>query len=517
MKLPIVDRFKALWAALTPTDRRPRYNPRAEPLSNIQYMDVDRVRAIIDGAQSGDTRDLFALYRDLVLGDSHLQAEFSKRKLAVLGDVFTVKPIDKKDPKDVAARDAVSDMVDGCPEWLKACSHLLDSALYPIAVAEKVFKPAEAGSSLRYELAELRPVPHNLLNFNTGYLQIWDVDPLTGFVSGTSQTPDPNRYIIHRGHLLTTPDFWGGPMRSLIFWSLFSVMDVSWWARFLDRYGSPFLVGKYDQADDESRLILERAFSWATKIGGLVVSKETEVTIQSALGTSTGEAYEKFLEVCNREKSKLIVGQTLSAEARSTGLGSGVAKGQSDVRDDIRALDAKLLAQTLRDQLSVQYLKINGLEGKAPKMIWGSESPENLEKLGTVIANLASGGIQPADSALEVLGEKLGFEVQRTAVPAPALSFPGVRPYSAALPSAVRFADAANEEIARASAATLSQAFRGSLAPVRRIILESRSQDECEARIKEFYADWKPDKLVGLLEEALTAYAANGAVVHARD
>ena len=47
--------------------------------------------------------------------------------------------------------------------------------------------------------------------------------------------------------LTSVPDNWGGPMRSIIFWWLLGHMGRDWWARYLDKYGSPFVVGKYDQ------------------------------------------------------------------------------------------------------------------------------------------------------------------------------------------------------------------------------------------------------------------------------
>lgn len=65
---------------------------------------------------------------------------------------------------------------------------------------------------------------------------------------------------------------------------------------------------------------------------------------------------------------------------------------------------------------------------------------------------------------------------------------------------------------ARDRAAALSQAFRGSLAPVRRIILESASPDDLERRLKLFYADFSPERLAAILEDALAVFAANGAV-----
>jgi len=129
-------------------------------------------------------------------------------------------------------------------------------------------------------------------------------------------------------------------MRSIVFWWLLSVMDRDWWARALERFGSPFIVARYDQADDKTRSKLEIALSMATRLFGVVVSKETEIELKEAASSQSGDAFDKFHTVCQREKSKHILGQTLSSEAQGTGLGSGVAKGQSDVRNDIRQFDA---------------------------------------------------------------------------------------------------------------------------------------------------------------------------------
>jgi hypothetical protein len=74
-------------------------------------------------------------------------------------------------------------------------------------------------------------------------------------------------------------------------------------------------------------------------------------------------------------------------------------------------------------------------------------------------------------------------------------------------------AEAANDAIAREGAATLALAFRGSLAPVRRLVLESSSAVDLEQRIRAFYADWSPERVAPLIEEALSAFAANGAAV----
>jgi len=373
-------------------------------------------------------------------------------------------------------------------------------------VIEKIYTVTPQG----YRLKALVPVDYQLFDFRHGHLQIRDTDP-NGNLLPTAHDPSVDRYIVHRGNLLTTPDNWGGPMRSILFWWLLGSMDRDWWARFLDRFGSPFMVGKYDSVDDKSRTILERAFSSAVKIGGLVVSNETQVEIMQAATQSTGEAFEKFHSIAQREKSKLIVGQTLSAEAQSTGLGSGVANAQSEVRQDIRQFDAKMLCHTLRTQLLDQILRINGIPGRPPRITWGAQSPVETKATGEFLGNIRNAGIELTDEGIASLSERSGLALRRATTPAP--SPQGFTAFSVTPDQRViaNQADDANDRIARATAADLSHAFRGSLAPIRRIIAESESAEDLERRLTAFYADWSPEKTAAILERALVAFAANGA------
>jgi phage gp29-like protein len=308
-------------------------------------------------------------------------------------------------------------------------------------------------------------------------------------------------------------------MRSLVFWWLLSAMDRDWWARFLERYGAPFTVAKYDPNDNAARSKLSMALAAATRLFGVVVTKGTEIDLVQASASQSGDAFDQFLSVCNREKSKLILGQTLSADSQPTGLGSGVAAGHEAVRGDIRQWDALMLGTTLRDQLLVQWLAINGLPGTPPRISWTPEAGDVSEATGHLVASLAQAGIELTDPALQILGERIGLELRR-AVTAPSLfaSSPdsGVLTLSASThaPRRVVLAERAGDEIAREGSASLALAFRGSLAPIRRLIAESTSAEDLQQRITAFYADWSPARVAPLIEEALIAYAANGAVVH---
>lgn len=100
----------------------------------------------------------------------------------------------------------------------------------------------------------------------------------------------------------------------------------------------------------DTRQKLEIAMSLASRLFGVVVSRQTEVELRQAAASPERRRFREFHIVCNREKSKLVLGRTLSSDAESMGLGSGVAKGHQEVRDDIRQIDGTMLGATIRDK-----------------------------------------------------------------------------------------------------------------------------------------------------------------------
>lgn len=519
--LQLVDQYGRYLEARLPVARTSRPLSRQAPQQiNAAQLDVDAVHAILTSADAGDATRLMALYETIIYGDSHLQGEMTKRKLAVLGDPWTAQPADPKSATDKAAADLVGAQLAGMPGFFDACSALLDGCLYPVVALERIYRVSRT-PGLRYDLAELVPVPMSLLWFDpAGPLRVLDVDPATGNVLSTHRMLDPLRYIVHRGHLLGDRDHRGGPMRSLVFWWLFGAFDRDWWARFLDRYGAPFLLGKFDQNDDDSRMVLERAFSLATKLGGIVVSRETDVEIKEAMSKSAGEAFELFHGICQKEKSKLIVGQTTSASAEAAGgIGSGVGDAQAAVRDDIRQFDRLRLADTLRHQVVGPFLQINGIPGNVT-ISFGAEAPEDTEKTARSLQALATAGIEIGDEGLTTLGERMGLPLRRKALtvttppdsPLTGLSADALRTLSAFLGSdnLSHRADAANQRIARAGSADLARGLRGDLAPLEKLLTLSASAADFEQRLRDAFPSWSPSRTARLLEAGLTAYAANG-------
>jgi len=490
---------------LIPTKQVTRFDRRTMLPALAHTVTVDSVHEMFRAAEGGFPERLFALYRDIVLSHSHLQGQFATRKRAVLGDTLNIQPFDKKNPDDIAAKNALWPITNH-PDFFGLLNHLLDGHLWPVSVAEKIYVPSTR-PGLRYEIGRLVPVPHDLLDFHTGELRIKDVDD-QGRTQSTTHEADPRRYIIHRGHLLSSPDQWGGPMRSLVIWWLLGTQGREWWARFLERYGAPFTVAKYQSGDDDSRIILTAALQAATRLHGLVITDGTEVEIKQAMASDSGDAFAAFHDVANREISKLIVGQTLSADAAPTGLGSGVANAQSQVRDDIRQLDAKVLGATLSTQLAKQFLQINGLRGQPPIFTWGSVSSAEIQSLAQFLTSLSGAGMRVADEGIETVSERAGLPLERVQATAPTNPFLpfSVQSHAAIVPLEVE------DAIARVAAATLPRSLGRHLAPMRQIILDSKSPTDALAKVEAYAAKFEPGEAARLIEEALIAFAANGAV-----
>lgn len=430
--------FELLLGKLLPVKRRASISNRHETPNVSTSATVNTIQSAIRSAEAGDTLELFALYRDITVSGSHVQTELSKRKLAVLGDATSIQPRDKNNPDDQRAARAIQRMIDDCENWEDGLIHLMDSVLWPVAVVEKIFAPADnrgQTEALRFTLKRIEIVNPQVLCFRErpalpGHTEIkvpeWEPDLRFYETQGgrvvrdvsRAYDADPIRHIVHRGHLLTgIRDNWGGPMRSIVFWWLLSALGRDWFGRGMERWGSPFVVGRTDTSSQEKVDFLKEQFSLSTKIGGLVVDQETQIELEEIAATGLADAHEKFINVCNREISKLILGQTLSSEAQSTGLQSSVGGLQSEVRQDLRAFDAMKLSTTLTRQLFRSFLRINGLPGRVPKVVWGGESKEEAELSGDLLQSMAMAGLRPTDEALGVLSQKFGFALERAPIP----------------------------------------------------------------------------------------------------
>lgn len=377
------------------------------------------------------------------------------------------------------------------------------------------------------------------------WIKLWPIDAAGRPIYDASRAEylEGNRHVVHRGHLLTAHrDNWGGPFRAIMGWWLLRGLGRDWFGRFMERYGSPFPVGKTNTQDSEAVKFLQDAFSLAVKIGGLVIGQDDAVELKEAVVSGGADGHERWHNVCNGAISRAIVGQDLSASAKPTGLGSGVANMQENVREDIRMFDQQKLGETIEKQAIQRFLDVNGLRGSV-RLVWGGLSDDDAAKFADVVLKLSQAGWEPDEEAVtETLPQRLGFNVRRKEAPAGAGdAAPGmgelgdgtgeqkptkgtkdseddteVETLSVKRHGRLIYFSAGGprspaDKVADARAEVLTAAYSGAMAPFRTAILESHSKEECLERLKKLYADWKPGRLEEELEAALQICAAKGA------
>lgn len=518
--MSLLDTVTKLFSRKVPQGRNTVSAALGEPVALSHTLTVDRLHSILRRAEMGDTADLFSLYRDIRLGSAHVQTITNQRQLAVLTKTLNIVPEDSKNPLDVRAADACRALTRSHGWQSVAMAHLLKGHLYPVAVLEQCYKTAPLGNreGLRYIPDEWAAVPYRLLDYTEGHLMLWDADPTRGHRLGTKQALTPIRHIVHRGHLLTDiPDNWGGPMRAALFWWLFATMDRDWWVRFLDRFGAPFIVGRYDSNDDKSKRTLTAAFSAATRLFGLVVSKETDIDVKAVATSSHGEAFEKLQTFANGELSKLFLGQSMTVSAQAGGLGGAQAEVQQNTLGDIEAWDLSALAATVNTQIIAPFLEMNGLTGRAILQVATDTSKELAGKTAFLTA-ATQAGLAPTDEAIKILSDASGIPLQRAGQPiAPALGQPAAfaaakpeHPAARILRRAGQPTNAQLDQIAAKGAPALAEAFTGRFAVVPGLIAASTSPADLERRLSAHFSTLPPARISALIEDALNAYAATG-------
>lgn len=96
--------------------------------------------------------------------------------------------------------------------------------------------------------------------------------------------------------------------------------NLSDWAQFAEIFGQPVREYTYDAADDDAREALLRD---AAEQGGSGVFVHPEGSnlnfVESGNKTGSADLYDRFIDRCNAELSKLILGNTLTTETTDTG------------------------------------------------------------------------------------------------------------------------------------------------------------------------------------------------------
>ena len=476
-------KFADALGMLLPETVLARLSGLGEPPQLGNAVTLANIQAAIRTSERGEPYYLFALFRDMIENDSHIQAEIGKRIMSFMGQNETIEPIDKANEDDVTAAEVIQSMIDNCDNWRDGNVHLANGHIWPIAGAEKIYAPVDGSEShkyrhpVRFRLKKLHPIPYSLYTYkvsywnvnqtgqypqggltpqgvitNTGAMPFQDTQNVTalnpaktanantdvliwnpddwhadlrfyntfanGLIDWTMSNcykPDPTRHVLHSANVATSSmrENFGGTLRGLIFWWFFSTQGRDWFARAMERYGSPFAIAYAQTSNKNIFDLLTKAFNQATKINGLVVPPQTKIELKEVMVSGMADGFSKFIEMCNTEKTKAILGQTLSTSSKGSGMmgGSGVADLHSDVKEEWALFDKRSFCDMQWKQIFEPYLKINGYKGKC-RSVRGGINPAQQSLMAKTFQSLYLSGIRVAKTEEQQLTNTFGIKLE---------------------------------------------------------------------------------------------------------
>lgn len=418
--------------------------------SQLDGLTPAKAARILRQADQGDILAQHQLFDDMYDRDAHLRCEFDKRSGAVLGLDWSIEPpanasrAEKKAAAMVEAllRDTVDDLEDVIVRMMEAAGH--------------GFAPIE----LEWErwgvewLPKFHPRPQTWFRMSQDRRELRLAD---GSPDGAE--PTSMGWIMHQ-HTKVKTGYLGrmGLYRVLVWPFLYKAYSIGDFAEFLETYGLPIIVGKYMQgASAEEKASLMRAVTALGHDARAIMPDGMSLEINKITGGGEGSHHLNMVQWADGAQSKAILGQVLSAEAKATGLGSGVADLHAEVRRDILTADARQIAGTLTRDLVYPLLVLNGapIESyrRCPRWVFDLGEAEDITAYADALPKLVGVGMRiPRAWAHEKLrvpepdGDEDVLETARPEAPfdpaavptargaAPATSVPPAAPPKAAPP-----------------------------------------------------------------------------------
>lgn len=238
---------------------------------------------------------------------------------------------------------------------------LWEAALFGYACAEVMWEKRESHVLPRAVIAK----PQEWFRFDSEGTLLFMAMGSAGGV------PVPARKFLLSRQDATVKNPYGIADLARCFWPhTFKKGGLQFWLKFVEKYGSPKLVGKFDrntpETEQEQLLALLEA---CVQDAVMVIPNDNSVEVlgqDSASLSGAAENYEAFLRFCRSEISIALLGQDQTTEADTN---HASATAGLEVTGDIRDADAVMVQRAVQD-LVAWIVELNiGPEADAPEFV----------------------------------------------------------------------------------------------------------------------------------------------------
>ncbi len=319
----------------------------------------------------------YGLFEEALDKDAHLSALVGQRKAAVLGWERSVVPADDSAAAAETARfvERALGQIGSEPRrggdggFEHDLAELLDAIPYGLSLSEIIWRRGEDGALLPAALLSRHPRRF-----------VFDSDGRPRLL--TAAEPVRGEALPERKFLVFAPygrheNPYGLPQLRSVWWlAWFKRQVLRFWVMYLEKYGSPTAVLRHPLgATTAEKRAYRRIIGSIQQETGLVVPEGVELQLLEATrGGGGAGSYRELVELSNREMSKALLGQTLTAE--SDGRGSyALGRVHEAVRADIVRQDAQALMALVNTQLVRWIVDLNLPAGRRSYPRWQLSPP----------------------------------------------------------------------------------------------------------------------------------------------
>lgn len=346
-----------------------------------------RLANILRQAEQGDAMAYLELAEEMEEKDLHYAAVLGKLKETTAQEPIRVKAADDSAE---ARRDA--DLL----EMFLQRDELQDEIVDIMDAAGKGWSVTE----IVWDTSSTPWIPKALERVDQRFLEFDPVDAHTLRLKGDGgglEDLAAAKFIIHRAPKKSGTTVRGGLARAAAWHFMFKSYSWKDWVSFLETYGMPVRLGRYDNGEtEENKRILLNALAQLGSDAAAMFPKTMEVEfVDAKAGTAPSALWMELIDKCDEYLSKLVLGQTNTTDAKSGGLGSGQANVHKDVEDTIVRAHCRRMAVSLNRDLVVPLILLNhGPRAKYPKLEIGREDPVDVVALTNAASTLVPMGVR---------------------------------------------------------------------------------------------------------------------------
>jgi len=352
-----------------------------------------KLAQIMEDAERGDMMAQCDLFEDMEEKDGHIAAELGKRKRALLGLPWDIKPPRNATTQEEKMAGLIQDIILDIPNFEDVLLDMADGIGYGFSCLEynwerkTYWQPAN--------ICHRPPRWFTVEQENRNILKLRDSSSANGVELW------PGGWIVHI-HKAKSGDITRAGLHRALAWPfLFKNYSVRDLAEFLEIYGLPVRLGQYPRGatDKEKSTLLSAVTNMGHAAAGIIPEGMLVEFKEAAKGQS--DPYQAMIDWCEKTQSKAILGGTLTSQADGASSTNALGNVHNEVRHDLLIADARQIASTLTRDLVGIICKLNGWlkdDLRCPRFVFDTVESEDMALFADAIPKLVAMGVQVPES-----------------------------------------------------------------------------------------------------------------------